>query len=87
MLVRVLLIYACSLAVEQIAYIDKVVGSNPTRRTMVDVAQLAERQIVILIVAGSNPVIHPQFAPVAQLAEQSPDTAKVASSNLAGCTG
>lgn len=26
---------------------------------MVDVVQLAERQIVVLVVAGSSPVIHP----------------------------
>ena len=26
---------------------------------MVDVAQLVESQIVILVVAGSNPVVHP----------------------------
>ena len=48
-----------------------VTGSNPVRRTigslilenqnvvMVDVAQLVEPRIVIPVVAGSNPVIHP----------------------------
>lgn len=28
---------------------------------MVDVAQLAEPQVVVLVVAGSSPVIHPQY--------------------------
>ncbi len=28
---------------------------------MVDVAQLAELQVVVLVVAGSSPVIHPQY--------------------------
>ncbi len=48
-----------------------VTGSNPVRRAiqlvawyiepnvMVDVAQLVEPWIVIPVVAGSNPVIHP----------------------------
>jgi len=26
---------------------------------MVDVVQLAERQIVVLVVVGSNPIVHP----------------------------
>ena len=28
---------------------------------MVDVVQLVEHQIVVLVVAGSNPVIHPRL--------------------------
>lgn len=32
---------------------------------MVDVAQLAERQVVVLDVAGSSPVAHPNAPPVA----------------------
>lgn len=28
---------------------------------MVDVAQLAEHQIVVLVAAGSSPVIHPKY--------------------------
>ncbi len=40
---------------------------------MVNVVQLVERQIVILVVAGSSPVIHPKlFAPIAQL-DRAPD--------------
>jgi hypothetical protein len=49
-----------------------VTGSNPVRRAigrliyrtkflMVDVAQLVEPRIVIPVVAGSNPVIHPNY--------------------------
>ena len=50
-----------------------VTGSNPVRRAifgwlgikepnmMVDVAQLVEPWIVIPVVAGSNPVIHPNL--------------------------
>ena len=35
-------------------------GSSPRSRTiMVDVVQLVERQIVVLVVVGSNPIIHP----------------------------
>ena len=34
---------------------------------MVGVAQLGERQIVALEVAGSSPVIHPIYSDVAQL--------------------
>ena len=52
-----------------------VTGSNPVRRAirwlgiknrhvMVDVAQLVEPWIVIPVVAGSNPVIHPNFKKV-----------------------
>ena len=29
---------------------------------MVDVVQLVERQIVVLVVAGSSPVIHPIYS-------------------------
>ena len=36
---------------------------------MVDVAQLVEPRIVIPVVAGSSPVIHPIFGPLAQLVE------------------
>ena len=39
---------------------------------MVGVAQLVELQIVVLAVAGSNPVIHPLTAFVAQL-DRAPD--------------
>lgn len=35
-------------------------GSNPTLRIMVDVAQLVELPVVIRTVAGSSPVIHPK---------------------------
>jgi hypothetical protein len=34
---------------------------------MVNVVQLAEHQIVVLVVAGSSPVIHPSYASIAQL--------------------
>ena len=34
---------------------------------MVDVAQLVELRIVVPAVVGSNPIIHPLFASVAQL--------------------
>ena len=43
---------------------------------MVDVAQLVEPRIVIPVVVGSNPIIHPSFSdkqvpgPLAQLVEQ-----------------
>ena len=40
-------------------------GSNPAIQTssfnMVEVAQLAEHQIVVLVVAGSSPVLHPKY--------------------------
>ena len=39
---------------------------------MVNVVQLVERQFVVLVVAGSNPVIHPKLAPLAQL-DRAPD--------------
>ena len=31
---------------------------------MVDVVQLVERQIVILVVVGSSPIVHPIFIPI-----------------------
>ena len=34
-------------------------GSNPSGVYMEFVAQLVERQVVVLVVAGSSPVIHP----------------------------
>ena len=37
---------------------------------MVDVAQLVEPRIVIPVVAGSSPVVHPKYGPLAQLVEQ-----------------
>ena len=37
---------------------------------MVDVAQLVEPWIVIPVVVGSSPIIHPSFGPLAQLVEQ-----------------
>lgn len=37
---------------------------------MVDVAQLVEPRIVIPVVAGSIPVVHPKNGPLAQLVEQ-----------------
>ena len=36
---------------------------------MVIVVQLVERQFVVLVVAGSNPVGHPIYASLAQLVE------------------
>ena len=39
---------------------------------MVNVVQLVERQIVVLVVAGSSPVIHPFVASIAQL-DRAPD--------------
>ena len=36
---------------------------------MVEVVQLVERQIVVLVVAGSSPVFHPNFRDVVQLVE------------------
>ena len=41
--------------------------------TMVDVAQLVEPRIVIPVVVGSSPIVHPSFhhnGPLAQLVEQ-----------------
>ncbi len=37
---------------------------------MVGVAQLVEPWIVIPVVVGSNPIVHPNFGPLAQLVEQ-----------------
>lgn len=37
---------------------------------MVDVAQPVEPRIVIPVVAGSIPVVHPNVGPLAQLVEQ-----------------
>lgn len=36
-----------------------VVGSSPTKRVMVGVAQLAEPRVVVPVVVGSNPIVHP----------------------------
>ena len=42
-------------------------------KNMVNVVQLVERQIVVLVVAGSSPVIHPSLvASIAQL-DRAPD--------------
>ncbi len=42
-------------------------------KNMVNVVQLVERQIVVLVVAGSSPVIHPPLvASIAQL-DRAPD--------------
>ena len=40
--------------------------------TMVGVAQLVEPRVVIPVVVGSSPIVHPniQYGPLAQLAEQ-----------------
>ena len=37
---------------------------------MVDVAQLVEPRVVIPVVVGSSPIVHPSFGPLAQLVEQ-----------------
>ena len=37
---------------------------------MVGVAQLVEPWIVIPVVVGSSPIIHPNYGPLAQLVEQ-----------------
>ena len=51
----------------------RVVGSSPTRRALVDVAQLVEPRVVIPVVVGSSPIVHPiitfQFASVAELVD------------------
>lgn len=39
-----------------------VVGSSPTKRGMVGVAQLAEPRVVVPVVVGSNPIVHPVFS-------------------------
>ena len=46
---------------EHLTFNQGVVGSIPTGRTtyLVQVAQLAERQIVALVVGGSNPPLRP----------------------------
>jgi hypothetical protein len=36
----------------------------------VSVAQLVEPRIVIPVVVGSSPIVHPKFGPLAQLVEQ-----------------
>ncbi len=55
---------------------------------MVGVVQLVEHQIVVLVVAGSSPVIHPPFgiAPVAQGIERRTSNPQVAGSIPAGRT-
>ena len=48
--------------------VDRVVGAavargvRAARRPVVEVAQLVELQVVVLAVAGSNPVLHPNHA-------------------------
>ena len=52
---------------------------------MVDVAQLVESRIVIPVVVGSSPIVHPKFqvsGPLAQLVEQLTLNQLVVSSNL-----
>ena len=46
---------------EHLTFNQGVVGSIPTGRTthLVQVAQLAERQIVALVVVGSSPTVRP----------------------------
>ena len=46
---------------EHLTFNQGVVGSIPTGRTtyLVQVAQLAERQIVALVVVGSSPTLRP----------------------------
>ena len=43
---------------------QEALGSNPSTQTkfMVFVAQLVERKFVILVVAGSSPVVHPKLS-------------------------
>jgi hypothetical protein len=53
---------------------------------MVDVAQLVESRIVIPVVVGSSPIIHPRFGPLAQLVEQETLNLLVESSSLSGPT-
>ena len=53
---------------------------------MVDVAQLVEPRVVIPVVVGSNPIVHPIFfyiGPLAQLVEQLTLNQLVAGSNPA----
>lgn len=52
---------------------------------MVDVAQLVESRIVIPVVVGSSPIVHPKIqvsGPLAQLVEQLTLNQLVVSSNL-----
>ena len=53
---------------------------------MVDVAQLVESRIVIPVVVGSSPIIHPRSGPLAQLVEQETLNLLVESSSLSGPT-
>ncbi len=53
---------------------------------MVDVAQLVESRIVIPVVVGSSPIIHPKSGPLAQLVEQETLNLLVESSSLSGPT-
>ena len=49
---------------------------------MVSVAQLVEPRIVIPVVVGSSPIVHPTFlGPLAQLVEQGTLNPKVIGSN------
>jgi hypothetical protein len=49
---------------------------------MVSVAQLVEPRIVIPVVVGSSPIVHPSFiGPLAQLAEQLTLNQRVVGSN------
>ncbi len=49
---------------------------------MVSVAQLVEPRIVIPVVVGSSPIVHPNFiGPLAQLVEQGTLNPKVIGSN------
>ncbi len=47
---------------------------------MVSVAQLVEPRIVIPVVVGSSPIVHPILGPLAQLAEQGTLNPKVVGS-------
>ena len=53
---------------------------------MVDVAQLVESRIVIPVVVGSSPIVHPKFGPLAQLVEQETLNLLVRGSNPRGPT-
>jgi hypothetical protein len=44
---------------------------------MVGVAQLAERQVVVLDVVGSSPIVHPKSVQVTDLTPTSADLARV----------
>lgn len=52
---------------------------------MVDVAQLVERRIVVPVVAGSSPVIHPCFLLCESLAKRLLGRSEMAYSQDAGC--